>query len=57
MPRKTKTSKKRPQRGKSPEYKMVENMGKSMETGMKVVGNITMASLGVGIAASVINKI
>ncbi len=57
MPRKTKTTKKKPQKRKSPEFEGIRSINKSMETGMKVIGNVTMASLGVGLAASVINKI
>jgi len=57
MPRKTKTTRKKPQKRKSPEFEGIGSINKSMETGMKVIGNVTMASLGVGLAASVINKI
>lgn len=57
MPRKTKTSKKRPQKRKSPEFEGIRSINKSMETGMKVIGNVTIASLGIGLAGAVINKI
>jgi hypothetical protein len=57
MPRKTKTTKKRPQRRKSPEYAGIESMNRTMQAGMNMIGNVTVASLGVGLAGSIISKI
>jgi len=57
MPRKTKTTKRKPQKRKSPEFEGIRSMTRSMETGMNMIGNVTVASLGVGLAGAVISKI
>lgn len=55
MPRKTKTTKKRSQKRKS--MYSIDSMTRTMETGMNMIGNVTVASLGVGLAGAVISKI
>lgn len=35
----------------------VDSMTRTMETGMNMIGNVTVASLGVGLAGAVISKI
>jgi len=57
MPRKVKTQKKKPQKRKSPEFEGIKSMEKTMETGMKTIGNIAIASMGFGLAGVVISKI
>lgn len=54
MPRKTKTTKKRPQRRKSPEYAGIRGMEKTMQTTTQMVGNLAIASMGIGLAGAVI---
>ncbi len=57
MPRKVKTQRKKPQKRKSPAYAGIESMNRTMQTGMNMIGNVTVASLGVGLAGAVISKI
>ncbi len=54
MPRKTKTTKKKPQKRKSPEFEGIKSMEKTMETGMKTIGTVAVAGMGMALAGSVI---
>jgi hypothetical protein len=54
MPRKTKTTKKRPQRRKSPEYAGIESMNRTMQATTQMVGNVAIAGMGMALAGSVI---
>lgn len=53
MPRKSIT-KRKPQKRKSPEFAEIKSMEKTMEATTKMVGNVAVASLGVGLAGSII---
>lgn len=57
MPRKTKTSKKRPQRRKSPEYAGIRGMEKTMQATTQMVGNVAIAGMGIGLAGAVIGSL
>lgn len=57
MPRKTKTSKKRPQRRKSTEYAGIESMNRTMQATTQMVGNVAMAGMAVGLAGSIIGSL
>lgn len=54
MPRKTKTSKKRPQKRKSPEFEGIKSMERTMEATTRMVGNVAIAGMGIGLAGAVI---
>jgi len=54
MPRKTKTTKKRPQRRKSPEYAGIESMERTMEATTKMVGTVAIAGMGIGLVGGVL---
>lgn len=54
MPRKTKTTKKRPQRRKSTDYAGIESMNRTMEATTKMVGNVAIASMGIGLAGAIV---
>lgn len=55
MPRKTKTTKKRPQRRKS--MYAVDSMNRTMQATTQMVGNVAMAGMAVGLAGSVIGSL
>ena len=57
MPRKTKTTKRRPQKRKSQEYAGIESMNRTMETGIKTIGNVAVAGMALGLTGAIINKI
>ena len=57
MPRKTKTTKKRPQRRKSSDMYGIKGMEKTMQTTTQMVGNLAIAGIGIGLAGAVISKI
>ena len=57
MPRKTKTTKKRPQRRKSPEYAGIESMNRTMEGTTRAVANVAIAGMALGLTGAIINKI
>jgi hypothetical protein len=54
MPRKTKTTKKRPQKRKSPEFAGIRSMEKTMEATTKMVGTVAVAGMTIGLAGSII---
>ena len=54
MPRKTRTSKKRPQRRKSPDYAGIESMNRTMKATTQMVGNLAIASMGIGLAGAIV---
>jgi len=54
MPRKTKTTRRKPQKRNSPEFAGIESMNRTMQAGMNMIGNVTVASLGVGLVGSII---
>lgn len=54
MPRKTKTSRKRPQKRKSPEYVGIESMNRTMKATTQMVGNVAIASMGIGLAGAIV---
>lgn len=54
MPRKTKTTKKKSQKRKSPEFEGIKSMEKTMEATTRMVGNVAIAGMGIGLAGAVI---
>jgi hypothetical protein len=54
MPRKTKTTKRKPQKRKSPEFEGIKSMERTMEATTQMVGNVAIAGMGVALAGSVI---
>ena len=54
MPRKTKTAKKRPQRRKSPEFEGIRSMERTMEATTRMVGNVAIAGMGIGLAGAIV---
>lgn len=54
MPRKTKTSRKKPQKRKSPEFEGIRSMERTMEATTRMVGNVAIAGMGIGLAGAVI---
>ena len=57
MPRKTKTTKKKPQKRKSPAYAGIRGMEKTMESTTKAVANVAIAGMTLGLAGAIISKI
>lgn len=54
MPRKTKTAKKKPQRRKSSDMYGIKGMEKTMQTTTQMVGNVAIASMGIGLAGAIV---
>ena len=54
MPRKTKTTKKKPQKRKSLEFEGIGSMERTMEATTRMVGNVAIVGMGVGLAGAVI---
>ena len=54
MPRKTKTQRKKPQKRKSPEFEGIKSMERTMEATTRMVGNVAIAGMGIGLAGAVI---
>jgi hypothetical protein len=54
MPRKTKTTKKKPQKRKSPEFEGIRSMERTMEATTKMVGTVAIVGMGVGLAGGII---
>lgn len=54
MPRKTKTTKKKPQKRKSPEFEGIRSMERTMEATTRMVGNVAIVGMGIGLAGAVI---
>lgn len=54
MPRKTKTTKKKPQKRKSPEFEGIKSMERTMEATTRMVGNVAIVGMGIGLAGAVI---
>ena len=53
MPRKS-TTKRKPQRRKSPEFEGIKSMEKTMEATTRMVGNVAIAGMTLGLAGSII---
>ena len=54
MPRKTKTTKRKPQKRKSPEFEGIRSMERTMEATTKMVGTVAVAGMGMALAGSII---
>jgi len=54
MPRKTKTTKRKPQKRKSPEFEGIKSMERTMEATTKMVGTVAIVGMGVGLAGGII---
>lgn len=54
MPRKTKTTKRKPQKRKSPEFEGIRSMERTMEATTKMVGTVAIVGMGVGLAGGII---
>ena len=54
MTRKTKTTKRKPQKRKSPEFEGIKSMEKTMEATTRMVGNVAIVGMGVGLAGGII---
>jgi hypothetical protein len=57
MPRKTKTTKKKPQKRKSPEFAGIKSMERTMETGIKTAGAIAITGMTLGFTGAVLGGI
>ena len=54
MLRKTKTTKRKPQKRKSPEFEGIKSMERTMEATTKMVGTVAIVGMGVGLAGGII---
>ena len=57
MPRKTKTTKRKPQKRKSPEFEGIKSMERTMEATTKMVGTVAIVGMGVGLAGGIIGEL
>jgi len=57
MPRKTKTTKRKPQKRKSPEFEGIKSMERTMEATTRMVGNVAIAGMGIGLVGGVLGGI
>lgn len=54
MTRKTKTTKRKPQKRKSPEFEGIRSMERTMEATTKMVGTVAIAGMGIGLVGGVL---